>query len=60
MRIIHIHLFFETMETVWLLDLFAMLFSLPSADNVCVGQGFVLLKKRESVCCRPRPRIIES
>lgn len=46
MKIIHIHLFFETMETVWLLDLFAMLFSLPSADNVCVGQGFVLKEMR--------------
>lgn len=60
MRVIHIHLFFETMETVWLLDLFATLFSLPSTDNVCVGQGFVLLNKRELVCCRPRPHIIES
>lgn len=45
MMIIHIHFLFETMETVWISGIFAMLFSLPSSDNVC--WVFVLFSRNE-------------
>jgi len=47
MRIIHIHFIFETMETVWLSGIFAMLFSLSSLDNVCWGFYSTLFSRNE-------------